>query len=340
MTTHKGYLLILFFLLPFLVTAQKPLDFEKAIINNEIYDYLDIQFQNVEDDVKLEGTLIIPKESYSQIILIVPGSDRNTRFSHHRLAQKLLDDDIAVFRFDDRGIGLSEGKFNPLDANFLASDIVYAIKELSSIPEFENKKIGVLGHSLGAIAAIKATSKTEKIDYLIQLSSPVENPSNAFKYQAMQNLNGQYNYKDKSEREIEHLFDTLTLITQKTFKDNNFKEVYKGGRKAIKKLDFKAKNVLWTYSYIDLIKEDLNQYYEQLNIPLLYLIGSDDKYVNPNVEVQQISAYENSFISYHKLEGLNHYFLDEKPTLENLYEIDTSVTKIISEWMKIQIDNQ
>ena len=73
---------------------------------------------------------------------------------------------------------------------------------------------------------------------------------------------------------------------------------------------------------------------------ILYLIGSDDKYVNPNVEVQQISAYENSFISYHKLEGLNHYFLDEKPTLENLYEIDTSVTKIISEWMKIQIDNQ
>jgi hypothetical protein len=82
MTTHKGYLPILFFLLPFLVMAQKPLDYEKPIINNEIYDYLDIQFQNVEDDVKLEGTLIIPKESYSQIILIVPGSDKeHTLFS-------------------------------------------------------------------------------------------------------------------------------------------------------------------------------------------------------------------------------------------------------------------
>jgi cephalosporin-C deacetylase-like acetyl esterase len=141
---YKSYLPILFFLLPLLVSAQKHLDFEKAIINSELYDYLDILFQNVEDDLKLEGTLIIPKENYSQIVLIVPGSDKNTRFAHHILAQEFLKKNIGVFRFDDRGVGESEGKFNPFGANSLAHDIKYAIHKLNSLPGFEEKKIGVL----------------------------------------------------------------------------------------------------------------------------------------------------------------------------------------------------
>ncbi len=333
MTIHKGYLPILFFLLPFLVNAQKPLDFEKTTPNSDFYEHLDIRLQNVEDDIKLGGTLIAPKESYSQIVLIIPGSDKNTRFAHHKLAQKFLEENIGVFRFDDRGVGMSEGKFNPFDANSLASDIIYAVRKLKSIPDLEEKQIGVLGHSLGAIAAIKATSKTEDINYVIQLSAPVKNPSHAFRYQAVNNLNDQYNYKDKSKNQIEHLFDTLTQIARKNFKNDNYKQVYKKGNKAIKKLNFKTKNVLWTYSYIDLIKDNLDQDYEDLNIPLLYLIGSEDKYIDPHNEIVNISAYENSYITYNKLEGLNHYFLNEKVTLENLYEIDESVTSIISKWI-------
>ncbi|WP_165499100.1 S9 family peptidase [Gramella sp. KN1008] len=337
MTIYKGYFPILFLLIPFLVSAQKPLDFEKAIINSKLYDYLDIQFQNVEDDLKLEGTLIIPKESYSQIVLIVPGSDRNTRFAHHKLAQEFLNKNIGVFRFDDRGIGESEGKFNPFGANSLALDIKYAIHKLNSLPGFEEKKIGVLGHSLGAIAAVKATSITNDIDYIIQLSAPVKNPSYSFKYQAVQNLNGRYNFKDKSVKEIRHLFDTLTILTQKNFKNDNYKEVRNKGVKVIKNLDFKVGNIPWTYSYIDLIKDDLDQFYKNLEVPLLFLIGSEDKYVDPISETELISGYKNSLITYKTLEGLNHYFLSEKPTLENIYNVDENASNIIFEWLAANI---
>ena len=334
MQSLKSYFFYLFILLPFINFAQEPFDYEKTIDDNQLYKNLNIGFQNDDDEINLEGTLIIPKKEFSQIILIIPGSDRNTRFAHHKLAQKFLEDNIGVFRFDDRGVGMSEGRYNPFDANSLASDIIYAIKKLKLIPDLEEKQIGVLGHSLGAIAAIKATSKTDDINYIIQLSAPVKNPSHAFRYQAVNNLNGQYNYKDKSKNQIEHLIDTLTQIARKNFKNDNYKEVYKEGNKAIKTLNFKTKNVLWTYSYIDLIKDNLDQGYKDLNIPLLYLIGSEDKYVDPNNEIVNISAYENSYITYNKLEGLNHYFLNEKATLENLYEIDENVTDIILEWIK------
>ncbi len=327
------YLSIFLFLLPFLVLAQEPLKFEKSVINNDLYDYLDIRFQNIEDDVKLEGTLIIPKESYSQIVLIVAGSDRNTRFAHHKLAQEFLNNKIGVFRFDDRGVGESEGKFNPFGANSLANDIKYAVKKLRLLPNFENKIIGVLGHSLGAIAAVKATSITNEINYVIQLSAPVRNPGEAFKYQAVQNLNNQYNFKNKSEKEIQHLFDTLTIIAQKNFRNDNYKEVRNKGVTAIKDLDFQVKNVPWTYSYINLIKDDLDQHYKNLEVPLLYLIGSEDKYVNPISEIELISRDENSLITYKIINGLNHYFLSEKPTLENLYEVEDDALRIIFEWL-------
>jgi esterase/lipase len=167
----------------------------------------------------------------------------------------------------------------------------------------------VYSHSLGAIAAVKATSITNEIDYIIQMSSPVKNPSDAFKYQAVQNLNNQYNFKDKSEKEIQFLFDTLTIVAQRNFRNNNYNEVRNEGVKAIKYLDFKVKNVPWTYSYINLIKDDLDRHYKNLEVPLLYLMGSEDKYVDPISEIELISNYDNSFIAYKTLEGLNHYFL-------------------------------
>lgn len=80
----------------------------------------------------------------------------------------LVNKGIATIRFDMRGHGLSEGK---LDGNF-HEDVVDAWNALTSMPEVNSSQIALIGHSLGAISCIMATSKIKKPKAIVALSCP------------------------------------------------------------------------------------------------------------------------------------------------------------------------
>lgn len=153
--------------------AQKNNDFEREIQNADQYNFEEINFIDSEDNTRLSGTLIFPKTEYSKIVVIVPGSGNDSRNSHYILAEELLKNGIAVYRFDDRGVGKSGGKIN-FSVDQIIKDLYYALDNIQKTDSLSKKQIGVLGHSLGGIATLDAYQEGLKIDFLILMSTPIE----------------------------------------------------------------------------------------------------------------------------------------------------------------------
>jgi esterase/lipase len=81
----------------------------------------------------------------------------------------LVNKGIATITFDLRGHGFSGGW---LDGNF-CEDVINAWRMLTSVPEVDNSRIALVGHSLGALSSIIA-AKTVKPRAIVALSCPFE----------------------------------------------------------------------------------------------------------------------------------------------------------------------
>ena len=191
--------------------SQNMFEYEQEINNKENYKFREVDFQNTDENIKLSGTLITPKTNYNKIVVIVPGSGRDTRYAHFVLAEEFLKNGIAVYRFDERGIGKSEGEFNTC-ATSLINDLTFAILELRKLDLTKFHKIGVLGHSLGGIASIGAYEKNQNIDFLIQMDAPVEKNGAFFKYQTINNISEFYQINGKTQEQVLELLNLIYPI--------------------------------------------------------------------------------------------------------------------------------
>jgi len=84
-------------------------------------------------------------------------------------AQQLVRRGIATLTFDFRGHGKSEGV---LDGD-LAQDVMAAMKFLRRHAKIDPRRIALVGHSMGAVAALHAAT-LENIQALVFLSGPTE----------------------------------------------------------------------------------------------------------------------------------------------------------------------
>lgn len=317
--------------------AQTVFSHEREIEEKDRYVFSEIEFVNHSDNLKLSGTFIAPKSTYKKVIIILPGSGKDTRNSHYKLAEEFLKNNIAVYRFDERGVGKSQGKFTTAISG-LTYDLAYAIKHLRSLPILKGKQIGVLGHSLGGMASIVAhqiiSDQDNQIDFLIQIASPVKSFSDASRYQIQTLPN--YQVKNRSKKELVSLLDTLVYITnQNKYSSISDTALREKGIQAIKKKGFELQDIkFWSYTHIDLYKHDYENAYKQLQIPTIYLIGSKDKYVDPISEVNRLKEIKNPLITVKVLDNLNHYLTSGVLNADVLYNIDDSATETIMNWIE------
>lgn len=170
---NRIYILVCLFISLNQSFSQSKLDFSKEIQNTKDYNFTEIEFADTAENVILSSTLITPKKAYSKIVIITPGSGQDTRNSHYVLAENLLANGIAVYRFDDRGVGKSKGTVN-FSVDQIITDLFYAIDNLQKINSLSRKQIGLLGHSLGGIATIYNYQKGFKLDFLVLMATPIE----------------------------------------------------------------------------------------------------------------------------------------------------------------------
>jgi pimeloyl-ACP methyl ester carboxylesterase len=133
--------------------------------------------------VTLAGTLTLPKgPGLFPAVLLIAGSgpqDRDESLANHRpfllLADALTRKGFAVLRYDKRGIGQSTGNLDAATTMDLASDAQAALAFLKSRKEIDGSRIGLLGHSEGAIIAPYLASHSKDISWLVLLAAPATN---------------------------------------------------------------------------------------------------------------------------------------------------------------------
>lgn len=75
------------------------------------------------------------------------------------LAEQLCKAGFAVFRFDFRGSGDSEGDFSDMTIESEVSDAMVAFRYLKSRPDVDPKRVGLFGRSVGGMVGLIAASR-------------------------------------------------------------------------------------------------------------------------------------------------------------------------------------
>jgi pimeloyl-ACP methyl ester carboxylesterase len=140
----------------------------------------DITFPNAQAGIKLAGTFTVPqgKGPFPAVVLLTGSGpeDRNSTIYGHQpfavLADYLTRRGIAVLRFDDRGVGKSEGSLATASAADYATDAAAAMAWLRAQPNIDKKHVGLAGHSEGGTAAILAAGQKAGPDFLVLLAAP------------------------------------------------------------------------------------------------------------------------------------------------------------------------
>jgi pimeloyl-ACP methyl ester carboxylesterase len=144
------------------------------------YPYRDeeVAYRNEAASIELAGTLTIPSgEAPFPAVLLLTGSgpqDRDESIAGHRpflvLADYLTRRGIAVLRVDDRGVGGSTGDVAASTTADFAADALAGVRYLQARPDF--RRIGLIGHSEGALAAAMAASTSDAVAFVVLLGGP------------------------------------------------------------------------------------------------------------------------------------------------------------------------
>ncbi len=156
--------------------ARRPAGPPSAAIEPLPYREEEIRFASGE--VTLAGTLTVPPGSgrFPAVILITGSGPQNRDeelfgFRPFRvIADHLTRHGIATLRYDDRGVGGSSGSTSESTTEDFAADALAALRWLAARPEIDAKRVGLLGHSEGALVAAIAASRAPEVAFIVMLA--------------------------------------------------------------------------------------------------------------------------------------------------------------------------
>ncbi len=123
-------------------------------------------------DFTLEGVLHLPDETPAATAVIChPGAQYGGDMDNHvvmALCEALNERGYAALRFNMRGVGSSQGEMDPASG---ADDTRAALDHARSLHDVDSESIGLIGYSLGAMAA--ADAATASLKALALVSPPL-----------------------------------------------------------------------------------------------------------------------------------------------------------------------
>lgn len=326
------------------------------------YPYLeeDVKFDNPKAKVTLAGTLTLPNASGKKppVVILISGSgpqDRNQTFQGHKtflvLSDYLTRMGIAVLRYDDRGFGASTGNFAEATTADLATDVLSAIDFLKGRTDIDTKKIGLIGHSEGAIIAPMVANQSKNLAFIVMLAGTGTNGKVVSLTQAIDYRNfpvpdeKQYEAYVKeaieiasAEKEIDIIRRELNAFYQNSDLLASLLPPNVDKDEFIENL-VSARTTPWIryfYNY-----NPVNEI-RKINIPAFVLYGSNDTQVPPKYHLQPVKdalASSNSKkYDVVLLEGLNHLFQESKSGVVSEYsQIEQTFApealEVISNWI-------
>lgn len=144
------------------------------------YHVEDVRFANVEEGHQLAGTFTAPEgPGPFPAVVLISGSgpqDRNEALLGHKpflvLSDHLTRAGIAVLRFDDRGVGESEGTFATATSEHFAADVRGAVRYLKARQDVNAEQVGLVGHSEGGLIAPIVAVDPDQVAFIVLLAGP------------------------------------------------------------------------------------------------------------------------------------------------------------------------
>jgi len=144
------------------------------------YEVREVVFQNTAAGIDLAGTLTLPDaEGPFPVALMLTGSgpqDRDETIFGHKpflvIADHLTRQGVGVLRVDDRGVGGSGGSVTGSTLQDFASDARAGLDFLRSLDSVDPERLGLIGHSEGALVAAMAAAEDDALDFIILLAAP------------------------------------------------------------------------------------------------------------------------------------------------------------------------
>jgi len=142
------------------------------------YDEGEVTYNSRASGVRLAATLTLPnaKGPFPAVVLITGSGpqDRDESIVGHKpflvLADYLTRRGFAVLRADDRGVGKSTGDFSTATTADFAADAEGGLAFLQTLSDIDHRKIGLIGHSEGAVIASMVAARNPAVAFIVMLS--------------------------------------------------------------------------------------------------------------------------------------------------------------------------
>ncbi len=315
---------------------------EIKIINAHNLPYKDEEVTFTNNGIKLCGTLSIPDTNKKNpAVILISGSGAQNRDEEiydfpifKVISDHLVKKGFAVLRYDDRGIGCSEGNIANTTHEEFTKDILSAINLLKGRKDIDSLKIGLLGHSEGGIVAVMTTAKSNDVGFIILVASPGDNGSNIIKEQTKKISE----FLGKKDPEIKAELLKISKVHETVISDKGWDELRADLLKQYKEMFEKAPNEQTASIenkdiYIQNVVENMIQgyknpwlksflitnpadYLSKVKCPVLAIFGEKDFQVDakPNslkTTAALKKANNNKFII-KTINGANHLFQKAK----------------------------
>ena len=325
------------------------------------YTSEDVTFTNDKFNIKLAGTLTMPAGSGPfKAVIMITGSgaqNRNEELMGHKpfliIVDYLTRHGIAVLRYDDRGIGGSQGKYSEATSADLATDAESAFNFLKNNPKINPAEIGFAGHSEGGLIAPIVASTNHAIGFIISLAGPGVSGEEIILRQTadISRISGvkesdikesietnkkvyEILKKEKDNKKAEAMIVDLFRKTQE-----NKKMSEEDTEKAVNqlKMSFGASQYTW-FRYF--IMTNPSTFWKKVKCPVLALNGDKDLQVaaDENLPAIKKALKRNKSVKTVLLPGLNHLFQHCKTGLPAEYStieetFSPEALKIITDWI-------
>jgi uncharacterized protein len=324
----------------------------------------DVTFDNpAAKGVKLAGTLTLPKGDgpFAAVMLLTGSgpSDRDETVLGHKpflvIADHLTRNGVAVLRCDDRGVGKSKGNYSKATTADFATDAEAGVAFLKGRRDIDPKKIGLIGHSEGALIAALAASRSDDVAFIVLLAGNALPGDETMMIQARliaqaegatpATLAGDARFQRhalelaKAGADAAHLEAALREELARLPAEER-KAVEEKGRLGAAVAGIKALAGPWLTFFVSY---DPRPALRRVKCPVLALNGSKDLQVPPKEHLPEVAKAlregGNRDVTVKELPGLNHLFqkcetgkLAEYGRIEETF--NPEVLKLITEWVK------
>lgn len=321
----------------------------------------DIKFKNKQAGITLAGTLTLPKEGkrFPAVILLTGSGpqNRDEEIMGHKpflmIADYLTRNGIAVLRFDDRGVGKSEGNFQTATGADFTRDAEAALKYLQSRKEIDPQKTGLLGHSEGGTTAFTIAARNKNVAFVVSLAGTGVKGDSLMLKQAEAICKSQgmpASVWEKEKDQLRHIYGLLAqdkspVEIEKELRAEAQKKALLPTMQANEATKQQIENQIKTMTspwYLYFMRHDPAADLRKIKCPVLAVNGEKDIQVDAAMNLkaieENIKSNGNKQVTTKRYPGLNHLFqhchactIAEYGQLEET--ISPEVLKDIAGWM-------